>query len=163
MTEYSKTVSTAVAPEKAIEVARSTFMSLDFRIVSCSGRELRVEGKGMRNTKQNPLKGITEATILASRSGIDIQAVLGGVDWMRRFVLIFPLALGGFLTLVFGVLSIFVPTMRNPLVLLAPILSLAPWPIIGPFMARWIKQRTEQAIDALLENMGEGGGIERPS
>lgn len=153
--EYSKTVPFTGKAAKALEVARSTFLPQGFQLVASTDYELRVTGPGLNSTKENPLKGITEASIVIrpSASAIEMKAVLGGVEKMKKFLTFFPLGMAVFFLIVFGVLTLTVPTLRNPLFFLIPVLALSPWLFLAPWMSRMIAKRTVQAIDTLLNNM----------
>jgi hypothetical protein len=161
--EYSKTVPFTGEAAKALEVARSTFLPQGFQLVSSTDYELRVTGPGINSTRENPLKGITEALIVIrpSASAIEMRATLGGVEKMKKFLTFFPLGMAILFLLVFGVLALTVPALRNPLFFLIPILALSPWLFLAPWMSRMIGRRTTQAIDTLLNNMvmlGSSGG-----
>ena len=153
--EYSKTVPFTGKAAKALEVARLTFLPQGFQIVASTDYELRVTGPGLNSTRENPLRGITEASIIIrpSASAIEMKATLGGVEKMKKFLTFFPLGMAIFFLIVFGVLTLTVPALRNPLFFLLPVLPLAPWLFLSPWMSRMIAKRTVQAIDTLLNNM----------
>jgi hypothetical protein len=153
--EYSKTVPFTGKATKALEVARATFLPQGFQLVTNSDYELRVTGPGINSTRENPLKGITEASIIVrpSASAIEMKAVLGGVEKMRKFLTFFPLGMAIFFLILFGVLTLTVPALRNPLFFLIPVLALSPWLFLAPWMSRMIAKRTIHAIDTLLNNM----------
>lgn len=153
--EYSKTVPFTGKAAKALEVARATFLPQGFQIVASTDYELRVTGPGLNSTKENPLKGITEASIIIrpSASAIEMKATLGGVEKMKKFLIFFPLGLALFFLIVFGALTLTLPTLRNPIFLLIPLLALSPWLFLSPWMSRMIGTRTVRAIDTLLNNM----------
>jgi hypothetical protein len=153
--EYSKTVPFTGKASKALEVARSTFLPQGFQIVASTDYELRVTGPGLNSTRENPLKGITEASIVIrpSASAIEMKAVLGGVEKMKKFLTFFPLGLGIFFLIIIGVTALSVSAVREPLFFLIPLLALSPWLFLSPWMSRMIAKRTVQAIDTLLHNM----------
>jgi hypothetical protein len=151
--EYSKTVPFTGRASKALEVARSTFLPQGFQIVASNDYELRVTGPGINSTRENPLKGISAASIIASTSVIEMKATLGGVEKMKKFLIFFPLGMAVLFLIVFGVLALTQPAFRHPWIFLIPILALSPWLFLAPLMARMIGRRTMQAIDTLLNNM----------
>jgi hypothetical protein len=153
--EYSKTVPFTGKASKALEVARSTFLPQGFQIVASTDYELRVTGPGINSTKENPLKGITEASIVVrpSASAIEMKATLGGVEKMKKFLTFFPLGMALLFLIIFGAVALSVPAMRNPVFFLTPLLALSPWFFLSPWMSRMIARRTVQAIDTLLSNM----------
>jgi hypothetical protein len=153
--EYSKAVPFTGKAAKALEVARSTFLPQGFQLVASTDHELRVTWPGINSTRENPLKGISEASIIVrpSASAIEMMATLGGVRKMKRFLTFFPLGMALLFLIVFGVLALNLPDFRRPWIFLIPILALSPWIFIAPLMARAIEKRTVQAIDTLLNNM----------
>jgi hypothetical protein len=151
--EYSKTVPFTGRASKALEVARSTFLPQGFQLVASSDTELRVAGPGMNSTRGDPLKGISEASIIARSSAIEIKATLGGVEKMKKFLIFFPLGMALLFLIVFGILALTQPVLRRPWFFLIPILALSPWLFLAPLMSRMIWRRTTQAIDTLLNNM----------
>ena len=151
--EYAKTVPFTGSAAKATEIARSTLLPLGFQVVSSSDYELRATGPGINSTRENPLKGISEATIVVRSSAIEMQAALGGVRKMKLFLTFFPLGMALMFMIVFGVLALSVPIFRRWWVFLIPLAALAPWLFLSPMMIRMIERRTNQAIDTLLNNM----------
>lgn len=153
--EYSKTVPFTGKAAKALEVARTTFLPQGFQLVASTDYELRVTGPGLNSTRENPLKGITEASIIIrpSASAIEMRATLGGVEKMKKFLTFFPLGMALLFLIVFGVLALSLPEMRRPIFFLTPLLALSPWLFLSPWMSRMIGKRTMQAIDTLLNNM----------
>ena len=153
--EYSKTVPFTGKASKALEVARSTFLPQGFQLVASTDYELRVTGPGINSTRENPLKGITEASIVIrpSASAIEMKATLGGVERMKKFLTFFPLGMALLFMIVFGVLALTVPDLRRPWIFLIPLAALSPWLFLAPMMSRMIGRRTVQAIDTLLSNM----------
>ena len=153
--EYSKTVPFTGKAAKALEVARSTFLPQGFQIVASTDYELRVTGPGINSTRENPLKGITEASIVIrpSASAIEMKATLGGVEKMKKFLTFFPLGMALLFLIIFGAVALSVPAVRNPVFFLTPLLALSPWFFLSPWMSRMIGRRTVQAIDTLLNNM----------
>jgi hypothetical protein len=151
--EYARTVPFTGRAAKALDIAKSTLLPLGFQVVSSSDYELRATGPGINSTRENPLKGISEATIVVRSSMIEMQAALGGVRKMKLFLTFFPLGMGLLFLIIFGTLALSVPVFRHWWVFLIPLAALAPWLFISPLMIRMIERRTGQAIDTLLNNM----------
>jgi hypothetical protein len=151
--EYSKTVPFTGRASKALEVARSTFLPQGFQVVASNDYELRVTGPGINSTRENPLKGISAASIITGPSAIEMKATLGGVEKMKKFLIFFPLGMAVLFLIVFGVLALTLPAFRHPWIFLIPILALSPWLFLAPLMSRMIGRRTIEAIDTLLNNM----------
>jgi hypothetical protein len=94
---------------------------------------------------------------------LELEAELGGVRRMARFLRIFPLALGLGLAAFFVVLFGFIlpPAVRNargnppPMWLIAciPLLAVSPWPFVAPALIRMLTRRTVRALDTLLSNV----------
>ncbi|MDQ3818686.1 MAG: hypothetical protein M3362_13545, partial [Acidobacteriota bacterium] len=140
--EYAKTVPFTGRPAKALDIARSTLLPLGFQVVSSSDYELRATGPGINSTRENPLKGISEAAIVVRSSTIEMQAALGGVRKMKMFLTFFPLGMALLFLIVFGTLALSVPAFRHWWVFLIPLAALAPWIFISPMMIRMIERRT---------------------
>lgn len=151
--EYSKTVPFAGTPAKALEVAKATLLPQGFQVIPGSGYELRAIGPGFNTTRENPLKGISAASIIVRSSAIEMKATLGGVEKMKKFLIFFPLGMALLFLIVFGVLAFTKPVLRRPTFFLIPLAALSPWLFLAPLMSRMIGRRTVQAIDTLLNNM----------
>jgi hypothetical protein len=151
--EYSKTVPFTGHGVRALDVARGAFVGQGFQIVASDDHELRVTGPGLNSTKENPLKGVSEASIIIRSSTIEIKALLGGVQKMKTFLRLFPLGLALFFLIVFGALAWSLPDLRRAWIFLTPVLALSPWLFLAPMITRMIEKRTKQAVDTLLNNM----------
>src|SRR4051794_35279769 len=118
--EYSRTVPFTGRASKALEVARSTFLPQGFQLTANTDYELKVTGPGINSTRENPLKGISEASIIIrpSMSAIEMVATLGGVRKMKRFLAFFPLGMALLFLTVFGVLAFILPDFRRPWIFL---------------------------------------------
>ena len=151
--EYSKTVQFIGHGAKAMDVARSAFVGQGFQLVASSDHELRVTGPGINSTRENPLKGVSEASIIIRGSSIEIKALLGGAQKMKNFLRLFPLAMALFFMVVFGAMAWSLPDFRRPWIFLIPLLALSPWLFLAPLISRSIEKRTKEAVDTLLNNM----------
>ena len=151
--EYSKTVPFRGRAPRALDVARAALVGQSFEIVASGERELRVKGPGMTSTRESPLKGVSEAAFVARDDSIEVRALLGGAEKMKRFLRLFPLGLFLFFLVVFGVLAWQVPVLRHAWIFLIPALALSPWLFLAPLIGRSIENRTRQALDTLLSNM----------
>ncbi len=151
--EYSKTVPFAGRGSKALDVARSTFVGQGFQIVADGDDELRVRGPGLNSTRDNPLKGVSDASIIIRASAIEFKAILGGAQKLKTFVRVFPLCMALFFLTAFGVLAWFLPVFRHWWIFLIPLPALSPWLFLAPMIGRSIEKKTVQAVDTLLSNM----------
>ena len=147
-------VSFSGEPSRAFDTALRTLLPLGFLVVSEGSSQLIVTGPGFNSTRQNALLGISRAEFTAERSSLKVLAELGGVDRMQRFLIILLVGLGLFDSLVFLGLWYFLDQLRAHTWFLAiPALTLVPWVVIGPILARWIGNRTREALNRLLQNM----------
>jgi len=139
---------------RAFNIALQTLLPLGFLVESKGSDRLAVTGPGFNSTRQNALLGISRAEFIAERSSLRVRAELGGVDRMLRFMVILLVGLGIFDALLFTTLWYFLDELRTHIWFLAiPALTLVPWIFIAPFMARWIGNRTKDALNTLLQNM----------
>jgi type IV secretory pathway TrbD component len=141
--------------EKAFQLAESALAALGFRLKLRTPASLQFVGPGMNSTKQSPLTGASRIDIRAGSSSMDLEAELGGAEFMARFVSYFPLglcvALAAVLSLVFGIL--FGTGMWMVAVAVAAGGPAVMWLFLGPVLGRRIRERTCRALDALLESM----------
>lgn len=151
--EYSKTVPFTGRGAKALDVARSTFIGQGFQIVANSDDELRVTGPGINSTRENPLKGVSEASIIIRSAAIEVKARLGGAQKMKMFLHLFPLGMFLVFMIIFGITAWRVPAFRQIWIFLIPALALSPWIVLAPLISRSMEKRTTQAVDTLLSNM----------
>lgn len=151
--EYSTTVPFVGSGKRALAVAQTTLVSLNFRILSSSETELNVSGRGINSTRENPLKTVTEATFLIRNAAIEVRANLGGAEKMRRFLTIFPLALAAFFLIVWTTIAYFVPEFRHWWIFVLPLIPLSPWLFLTPIICRSFERRSKDAIDSLVGNM----------
>lgn len=131
----------------ALNIARVALLSLGFGILSESENELEASGPGMHSNQQPDLLGATHIHLRLSRTEISVNAILGGVDTMKRFVYFFPPALVISL-LVMG--SIFGDAIEAYFYLL-----IIPWIFIGRFIGKILEKTTTTAIDRLTRGMAQ--------
>jgi hypothetical protein len=141
--------------------------AVGFKILSCDQNRAELQGPGMNSTKQNPLLGATTIQVRRSDSGIKLDATLGGIATMERFLKWFPLGLG----LLLGTLFAFVGGMGfgqqfgipfgvpwaqglNWIIVAYTfaLLPITPWFFISPWMVNMIRRRTTEALKTLLHN-----------
>lgn len=170
--EYTNSQPFTDDTEKAFETASRVLMANGFELVAQDGTSMEFTGRGMNSTKQNPLLGATRIAIEADHGELHLDAELGGVERMRRFLTYFPQAMSVGFVLFFGVLMGFVFGQQNGMgfgvpfapgwkwfLFVVPLATagLAPWPVVAPLMTKQIRKRTTQALDALLNNMAAAG------
>jgi hypothetical protein len=142
---------------KAIEVAKNTFLPNGFEIVDSSNSNLEVTNhSGLWGHNQHPLNGVSKASISGGDGKITLNAELGGVKTMIKYLILFIGGMMVFFLILFGVQfhiqgQPFGKLMR---IIWAPFV---PWPIAIPLMGVWFKKRADRALDTLLKNMISSG------
>ena len=167
MSTYS---TSAAAPSPSSEVLRAALTTLTnngFAIENCDDRSASLTGPGMRSTRQNPLLGASKIHLAIDGNQLRLDAELGGVDSMRRFLMRFPFLLGLGLGLLFGVfgglmfgqqfgVGFGVPWAQGWKWLLfafgVSMLPVLPWLVISPMMSHMIRNSSETALTNLLKN-----------
>jgi hypothetical protein len=145
---YTTSVTVDGPPQKAVTVLRDALLANAFTITEASQTGFTAIGPGMNSTNQNAIRGVSKATFHAEGKAIHVTAELGGAAWIGRFAIFFPLGLGVVWAIAFGML--WWPKHRDAVIV--PLLVAAPWLLLGPLMARMVRRRTEQAIEALLQS-----------
>jgi hypothetical protein len=141
--QYVSATPIAGPPEAAIKIVRDALVANAFTIVSASPTAFEATGPGLISSNQNSLMGISKASVRAEQGVLQVQAELGGAARLGLFVMVFPFVLG-------GVLILTLHLANRPNGLLAPVLAVSPWVVLGPLMARLFRRRTEKAINALV-------------
>jgi hypothetical protein len=152
---------------QALQFAVTTLTNNGFAITHCDSASATLTGPGLNSTRQNPILGATKVDLRVADHRLHVDAELGGVETMRRFLYWFPLSLGAGLGLLFGVVGgvLFgrqfgvdfgVPWAQGWQWLLVAMagstLPVAPWLVFSPTIARWIQNRTQRAIETLAHN-----------
>jgi hypothetical protein len=121
-----------------------------FRIVVQNREAVELAGPGMSSSQQNPLVGASKVTIRSLGREVTIEADFAAVRQLIRTlgVVIFSMAIL-FLVLFGFVIPIEPPVLRYIL----PVLPLAPWPFLLPWMGWLLRRRTARAFDVLLESV----------
>lgn len=145
--------------DKAFHLAEAALTASGFRFGDRTAGSVEMIGPGMNSTRQSALAGVSRLHILKSHDKLSIEADLGGVAQMSRFVTLFPvslvLCLGVVLSIVFGVLI--GPGLWLAVVAAVVSVNAVLWLVLGPMIARKIRARTESALDTLLANMVVAG------
>ncbi|MBN2327054.1 MAG: hypothetical protein JXR73_07855 [Candidatus Omnitrophica bacterium] len=147
--EYQRTIALQGESEKAFAFAVNIFVQNNFLMKKLGSGEVELTGPGMNSTHQNPLTGVSRARLKLLRQKIQCEAEFGGVKTMQWFIILFPPGLGLFLFVLFALIQ------QNLRPALPALLAVSPWVILGPMMSRWIKRRTEKALDILLDNAAQ--------
>jgi hypothetical protein len=156
---YTQTISFDGNTAKAFDLAAAALTSIGFRLTSRDGSSLEMIGPGMTSTRQSTLLGASRIQVIRGGHELSVEAELGGVKRMTRFVTLFPIGLSLFLGVLFFVVFSFVFDHRAWLV---PVVAVTGanallWLFLAPVLARHVHTRTCRGIDALLSNMASAG------
>ncbi len=153
--DYTTSLPFGGSNEAALRLAESALTGVGFQITRRTARSVEMAGPGMNNNRQSPLVGASQIHLECKPGELTLEANLGGVKRMTRFVTLFPiglvLCLGVVLSVVFGFL--FGPGTWITAVAGAGGANAAVWLLLGPLIARGIRGRTIKALDSLLANM----------
>jgi hypothetical protein len=153
---HSESVPFSGDTNTALHLADAALTALGFRITERTAGSLEAVGPGMNSTRQSALLGASRIRIGSGHGELSIEAELGGVERMSRFVRRFPIGLGLLLAVVFvAAFGFRVPAW------IAPLVAVLPWLVIGPWMAQSMRARTCRGLDALLANMVAVGERDR--
>lgn len=156
--DYEKAIDFTGNVKKALEVARNVFIQHSFEIVDSSDSAIELTATGIAWTKwQIPLVGISKVRIYGTTRNVSIEAEFGGIRKTTRFTILLILGLAVFFLVTFGILFIAIQGQPADKIILISLAPFVPWPVIIPIMARFMKYRTSQALDALLHNMSVVG------
>ncbi|MCI0642860.1 MAG: hypothetical protein L0Y72_09380 [Gemmataceae bacterium] len=160
---YKKTAPFDGNAAKAFDLATAALTSLGFRTVARSNAMLEVEGPGMMSSRQSALLGASRIKISHGNRQLDLEAELGGVRRLARFVTWFPLGLSLALAVILSV--VFSMTQNKEDTWIFPVAAVACgnaaiWLVAGPLMVRHIHRRTCRDIDTLLQNMVQMGKMD---
>lgn len=132
--------------EAALKAVEAVLVPNGFRLVDSGPGRNRYAGRGMNNSRENPLRGATRIEVAAQTRVLRLHADLGGVRRMALFVCVFPLVLWAGLTL-----APMIATGGDRMdISMTGILGTALWLVLGPVIAWVIRRRTVRALDDLL-------------
>lgn len=169
---YTRSLKLDGSPDAAILSVLTTLTNNGFQIRKRGDRSASLSGPGLNSTKQNPLLGASEVGVIVEGDQIRLDAELGGMERMQRFVTRFPFLLSFGLALFFiallAIYSLVLPIGFGPAGRFGPaagigwssclsiialvMLPALPWIVISPWMSRHIERRTLTALDTLLGN-----------
>lgn len=168
MSTFSTTVTIKDSDsQSALHAALAILANQGFKIVNHDSRSARLSGPGLNSTRQNPLLGATSIQLVVDEDRLRLDAELGGVDSMHRFLMRFPFLLGIGLGLLFGVgggllfgrnfgVGFGVPWAQGwawmLFALTLSFLPVAPWLFLSPMIAGSVRTRTQQALSTLANN-----------
>jgi hypothetical protein len=134
---------------------------LGFRLIDRTPSSVEFEGPGMNSTRESPLLGATRIHLTHRSGELAVDADLGGVQRMTRFITWFPailcIAIG---LLVVGVFAVVLPE-GVPIAAIAAggvaAVNLLLWAVLGPIMCRALRARSQRALDAFVGNLAAAG------
>lgn len=148
---YENSVEFKGDPTRALDHAHAVFGALGFTKVIISNGTLNAKGPGMQSTNQPPLRGATKIKIETRNSLLSLEAELGGVRFMRNFLIFFPPGLALFLGGIFALLTLGDGMPKG--FGFMPLLIALPWLFISPGMIKTLRNKTTCALDELLSDM----------
>lgn len=150
---YEKTIYFNGNTGKAFEVARNTFLPLGFSIAKNTDEFIELTGPGTYWTNgQNPLVGISKISVTETNNKLVIKSEFRGIQKTVKYLIIFIISMSIFFLVLFGILfnKQDMSAQKLLLLVLGPFI---PWAVLIPLMATWMKSRTSNSLDALLNNM----------
>jgi hypothetical protein len=156
---YSAEIAFEGDTAKALDLGAAALTSIGFRMIARDGSSLEMVGPSMTSTRQSALVGASRIWIIRGVDQLSIEAELGGVRRMSRFVTFFPVSLSVILCVVFYVVFSLVFDNRawEIPVLVVTGANVVLWLFLAPVLARYVQARTCRGIDTLLENMAVTG------
>lgn len=139
--------------ERAFDLALTTLTGHGFGIDEESADVLTFSGPGLMSTRQSPLLGATWLRLARVGSNLQLEADLGGVRRMRKFLVLFPPGLALFLLAVFQL----IPGFNMQVAVIAAVASISPWIVLTPLFSVMIQKRTVRSLEVLLQNLAAAG------
>jgi hypothetical protein len=167
MNTFTTSALATASTNDALHAALTVLTNNGFAIVDRDANSAHLTGPGLNSTKQNPLLGASSIHLEIQDKKLCLDAELGGVESMRRFLMRFPFMLGLGLGLLFGVVGglVFgqqfgvgfgVPWAQGftwmLLAIGAAMLPVAPWLFLSPMISKMIQTRTQNALTTLVTN-----------
>lgn len=154
-------------PADALQSALATLTNNGFAISRRGADFATVTGPGLYSTKQNPILGASRVELQIDNDTLHVQAELGGVDSIQRFLIWFPFLLGLGLGVVFTVVGGIVFGQKYEVGFGVPwaqgwrwvvaamafaMLPVTPWLFLSPLTTKIIRKRTQRALETLAGN-----------
>jgi len=158
---------TAPAFDRAINILGAA----GFTIQQQGRDSIEFTGPGLNSSRESAILGATKILIQYDRDSMQLDAELGGVVRMKRFLKTFIPSLAVLLLVLIGPFTGWIAGMQNGLGFGVPglpgikwliftmpitLLPFLPWIFLTPWVARKIRTRTCGAIDSLLQNITAG-------
>jgi hypothetical protein len=144
---------------RAFEFAAGVLTSVGFRIDERGEDYISMRGPGLNSSRESPLRGTTAVRIRRSVGELILDAELGGVRSMDRFLFWFPTLLCLFIGLVNAVVFSLVkgPGPWIWSVVAAVAANGLLWSFLAPWISKHVERRTRDSLDALLANTAAMG------
>ncbi len=154
MDRFSTTAPATGVPEQLLQDIIDGFTVHGFKIAARDDAAVSLIGPGLNSTRENPLLGASKVEVQLVDDEVVLEAELGGVDRMRRFLTWFPLILGGVLAIFFAVLFLLLsgPSIQALGGSAIALLAVSPWLVLSPWISSKVKTRTEEALRVALNN-----------
>jgi hypothetical protein len=177
MNTFSTYAVTTKPTEDVLQAVLVKLTNNGFAIVKRDGKSVELTGPGLNSTRQNPLLGASRIRLELHGHELSLDAELGGVETMRRFLMRFPFMLGLGLGLFFGVVGgiafgrqfgvgFGVPWAQGLTWMLLAIggsmLPVTPWLFLSPMMSKMMRTRTQNALTTLVTNAVQLPGTAEP-
>lgn len=165
--DYSQSISLSGDKTLALQAAMAILTSQGFAIVSREKSCVEFRGSVMNSTRQPPITGASAIQVSVAQGQLALNAELGGVTRMRRFLIWFPPGLAAVLSLTLAAVGLgmgqaFGVGFGAPIAAgwnfatfgaLACLLAVSPWIVISPLLIRSMRARTLKALDDCLANI----------
>jgi hypothetical protein len=153
--EYTASRPLEGSPERALDLITAVFASNGYALVSRDSRSVRFESGAGEGKGRNPMLGDSTVMFNIKDGSLTMLADMGGVRKMGTVIIFLPVALALFFLVLFGILFGELGAGFIAMVSLGPVL---PWVFLAPLLIRWLKKRSVEALDRLLESMAKASG-----
>ncbi len=168
---YSASTSYSGESETAFARALSILGAAGFTVQQQDRDSIEFTGPGLNSSRESAILGATNIRIRLDHDSMQLDAELGGVAKMRRFLNTFIPSLAVLLVVIIGPFTGWVAGMQNGLGFGVPglpglkwlmftvpitLLPFLPWIVATPWVTGKIRTRTINAIDGLLQNITAG-------
>ncbi len=141
----------------ALECARNLLEAKGFKVLPPAANQLWFTNPvSYLNTKKKPLLMVSKGCITATGSSLTLQAELGNLQALVKFLVLLVAVLAIPETAMVAVILVMVA--KQPALLPICLLSIAPVPLVFLLMPRFQGRITARALDALLNEVAVVGG-----
>lgn len=166
-TSTSYSGETAPAFDRAINILGAAGFTLEHQ----NQDSIEFTGPGLSSSRENAVLGATKIRIHHNRDTMQLEAELGGVVRMKRFLKTFIPSLAVLLMVIIGPVTGWIAGMQNGLGFGVPglpgmkwliftmpitLLPFLPWIFLTPWVSGKIRTRTVNAMNGLLKNITAG-------